>query len=77
MTLLVRAVVGDQRSGGRGLLADRRQFLQLGAATGAVAAVTGFGGWAALVKRYDVSRVRSRISLPTPSASGSWTQLGT
>ena len=33
-----------------------------------MAAVAGFGGWAAVTKRYDVSKARSAITLPAPAS---------
>lgn len=47
----------------------RRTLLQAGAATAAVAAVTGFGGRAAQHARFDVAATRDKIKLPAPAAT--------
>jgi DMSO/TMAO reductase YedYZ molybdopterin-dependent catalytic subunit len=72
MIVLIRALVGDDPlddpggPGERPVVADRRRFLQASLATGAVAAVSGLGGAAAVKSHYDVTKVRSALTLPTP-----------
>lgn len=54
------------RSGGseNGPAPDRRAFLQAGAATAAVATLSGIGGRAAQHTRYDVASARAAVTLP-------------
>lgn len=49
-------------------LADRRAFLQAGALTAALAAVTGVGGRATLARRFDADKARRTIVLPAPAS---------
>jgi DMSO/TMAO reductase YedYZ molybdopterin-dependent catalytic subunit len=48
------------------VLANRRGFLQGGAAAATLAAVAGFGGRATQHARFDVSAARAKVQLPAP-----------
>jgi DMSO/TMAO reductase YedYZ molybdopterin-dependent catalytic subunit len=54
-----------------GAVADRRRFLQGGAAAAGLAALSGFGGRAAQHARFDVAEARAKVVLPTPVAQAS------
>ena len=81
MVVLARSVLGERESlwasaegsgssssGSSRVVADRRRFLQGGLVSFGVALLAGFGGRQALVKRYDVSRARAVVVLPTPTS---------
>ena len=56
----------DEERPSRGL-AERRRFLQGGAAAAGFAALAGFGGRALQRSRYDVTAERAKVSLPPPA----------
>jgi DMSO/TMAO reductase YedYZ molybdopterin-dependent catalytic subunit len=57
---LVDQPVGSEN----GLRPDRRVFLQAGAATAALATLSGIGGRTAQHSRYDVASARAKVTLP-------------
>jgi DMSO/TMAO reductase YedYZ molybdopterin-dependent catalytic subunit len=80
LIVLVQSLTGarERRSRQTGqLISSRRQFIQAGLVTGAVASASGLLGWLGVRKRYDVSAVRSKLTLPAPASPAAALAPGT